>query len=135
MLALAAASHPRLGVFAGLVAFGFLLAIIGHMIRSRTVVLTGIAVIGVMMGRSWMTSSLQAYVPTWYASLGYPPSFYGPLTTTLWSLTSTFTFYGTGRGSLPIRDITQITKRKPALRRRRRRAWPAFLKEFLYSST
>jgi hypothetical protein len=48
MLALAAARHPRLGVFAGLVAFGFLLAIIGHMIRSRTLVLTGIAVIGVV---------------------------------------------------------------------------------------
>jgi FSR family fosmidomycin resistance protein-like MFS transporter len=42
-----------------------------------------IVVVGIMMSRSWMTSSLQAYVPTWYASLGYPPSFYGPLATTL----------------------------------------------------
>jgi hypothetical protein len=47
MLALAA-GHPRLGVFAGLVAFGFVIGIIGHLTRSRTLVLTGIVVVGVV---------------------------------------------------------------------------------------
>jgi FSR family fosmidomycin resistance protein-like MFS transporter len=42
-----------------------------------------LAIIGVMMSRQWTTSSLQAFIPTWYAALGYPPSFYGPLATTL----------------------------------------------------
>jgi FSR family fosmidomycin resistance protein-like MFS transporter len=42
-----------------------------------------LAVIGVMMSRQWTMSSLQAYIPTWYHSLGYPPSFYGPLSTTV----------------------------------------------------
>ena len=48
MLALAAASNPRLGVFAGLLAFGFLIGVVGHIIRSRTMVLTGILVVGVV---------------------------------------------------------------------------------------
>lgn len=41
------------------------------------------AVIGVMMLRSWTMSSIQAFVPTWYKSLGYGESFYGPLATTI----------------------------------------------------
>lgn len=42
-----------------------------------------IVVVGVMMSRSWTSSSLQAFIPTWYAQLGYPPAFYGALATTL----------------------------------------------------
>ncbi|HLZ07001.1 MAG TPA: MFS transporter [Chloroflexota bacterium] len=42
-----------------------------------------LAVIGVMMSRQWTMSSLQAYIPTWFHSLGYAPSFYGPLATTV----------------------------------------------------
>jgi MFS transporter, FSR family, fosmidomycin resistance protein len=42
-----------------------------------------LAIIGVMMSRQWTTASLQAFLPTWYASLGYAPTFYGPLATTL----------------------------------------------------
>jgi FSR family fosmidomycin resistance protein-like MFS transporter len=42
-----------------------------------------LAVIGMMMSRSWTIFSLEAFVPTWYQSLGYPASFYGPLATTL----------------------------------------------------
>lgn len=47
LLALAVrASH--LGAFAALVAFGFVLGIAGHVVRSRTMVLTGILVIGMV---------------------------------------------------------------------------------------
>ena len=42
-----------------------------------------LAVIGVMMSRSWTIASLQAFLPTWYKSLGYGAAFYGPLATTL----------------------------------------------------
>ncbi len=42
-----------------------------------------LAVIGVMMSRTWTIYSLEAFVPTWYQSLGYAESFYGPLATTL----------------------------------------------------
>jgi hypothetical protein len=48
MFALAATGHPRLAVFGGLVAFGFLLGVIGHIVRSRTMVMTGILVVGVV---------------------------------------------------------------------------------------
>lgn len=41
------------------------------------------AVIGVMMSRSWTVQVFQAFTPTWYRELGYGPSFYGPLATTL----------------------------------------------------
>jgi FSR family fosmidomycin resistance protein-like MFS transporter len=41
------------------------------------------AVIIVMMSRSWMTSSIQAFVPTWYDDLGYSTAFYGALATTI----------------------------------------------------
>ena len=37
------------------------------------------ATIGVMASRSWTTTTLQAFTPTWYHSLGYQPWFYGPL--------------------------------------------------------
>jgi MFS transporter, FSR family, fosmidomycin resistance protein len=40
-------------------------------------------IVGVMMLRSWVTFGLQSFIPTWYASLGYGPEFYGPLATTL----------------------------------------------------
>jgi FSR family fosmidomycin resistance protein-like MFS transporter len=40
-------------------------------------------VIGVMMSRSWTMNVFQAFTPTWYRQLGYGPSFYGPLATTL----------------------------------------------------
>jgi FSR family fosmidomycin resistance protein-like MFS transporter len=42
-----------------------------------------LAVIGVMMSRSWTIASLQAFLPTWYKSLGYGATFYGPLATAL----------------------------------------------------
>jgi FSR family fosmidomycin resistance protein-like MFS transporter len=40
-------------------------------------------VIGVMMSRTATMSVLQSFTPTWYAQMGYGPSFYGPLVTTL----------------------------------------------------
>jgi FSR family fosmidomycin resistance protein-like MFS transporter len=40
-------------------------------------------VIGVMMSRSWTVNVFQSFTPTWYAEMGYGPSFYGPLATTL----------------------------------------------------
>ncbi len=42
-----------------------------------------LATIGVMMSRSWTVLGIEAFVPTWYASLGYGASFYGPLATTI----------------------------------------------------
>jgi MFS transporter, FSR family, fosmidomycin resistance protein len=42
-----------------------------------------LAVIGMMMSRSWMVFSLESFIPSWYASLGYSASFYGPLATTV----------------------------------------------------
>jgi MFS transporter, FSR family, fosmidomycin resistance protein len=54
-----------------------------------------LAVIGVMMSRVWTVHSLEAFVPTWYASLGYSESFYGPLATTL-VLASAFGTVGSG---------------------------------------
>jgi MFS transporter, FSR family, fosmidomycin resistance protein len=42
-----------------------------------------VAVIGVMMSRSWTVNVFQAFTPTWYRQLGYGPEFYGPLATTL----------------------------------------------------
>jgi FSR family fosmidomycin resistance protein-like MFS transporter len=40
-------------------------------------------VIGVMMSRSWTVNVFQSFTPTWYSQMGYGPSFYGPLVTTL----------------------------------------------------
>jgi FSR family fosmidomycin resistance protein-like MFS transporter len=48
-----------------------------------TPILPLLAIIGVMMSRTWTVFSIEAFIPTWYASLGYPPSFYGPLATTV----------------------------------------------------
>ena len=36
-----------------------------------------------MMSRSWTIASFQAFLPTWYKSLGYGAAFYGPLATVL----------------------------------------------------
>jgi FSR family fosmidomycin resistance protein-like MFS transporter len=51
--------------------------------RAPTPILPLLAVIGVMMSRTWTVFSIEAFVPTWYASLGYPATFYGPLATTV----------------------------------------------------
>ena len=40
-------------------------------------------VVGVMMLRAWTTFGLQAFIPLWYASLGYDAAYYGLLATTL----------------------------------------------------
>ena len=49
MLALAlAVSDSHLSAFAALVAFGFVVGIAGHIIRSRTLVITGILIIGLV---------------------------------------------------------------------------------------
>ncbi|GAC1394936.1 MAG: MFS transporter [Chloroflexota bacterium] len=42
-----------------------------------------LAVIGVMMSRSWTILGIEAFIPSWYKSLGYGPSFYGPLASTI----------------------------------------------------
>ncbi len=42
-----------------------------------------LAVIGVMMSRSCTVFVIEAFIPTWYKSLGYGASFYGPLATTI----------------------------------------------------
>ncbi len=54
-----------------------------------------LAVMGVMMSRAWTMSSIQAYVPTWYKTLGYGAEFYGPLATVV-VLASAFGAVGTG---------------------------------------
>lgn len=54
-----------------------------------------LAVIGVMMSRTWTVHSLEAFIPTWYKSLGYSASFYGPLATTV-VLASAFGTVGVG---------------------------------------
>jgi FSR family fosmidomycin resistance protein-like MFS transporter len=52
-------------------------------IRRALPLLSLAAVVGVMMSRNWTMISTEAFVPAWYASMGYPASFYGPLATTL----------------------------------------------------
>ena len=42
-----------------------------------------IAVILVMASRSWTVLGIEAFIPTWYASMGYSAAFYGPLATTV----------------------------------------------------
>ena len=42
-----------------------------------------LATIAVMASRTWTTTTLQAFTPTWYHLLGYQPWFYGPLATTI----------------------------------------------------
>lgn len=40
-------------------------------------------VIALMMSRSWTVFVLESFAPTWYKTLGYPATFYGPLATTI----------------------------------------------------
>jgi hypothetical protein len=47
MLLLAAAGS-HLGVFSVLLAFGLILGVVGHIIKSRTLIITGILVIGLV---------------------------------------------------------------------------------------
>lgn len=54
-----------------------------------------LAVLGVMMSRTWTVIGLETYVPTWYKSLGYGAAFYGPLATTI-VLASAFGTVGSG---------------------------------------
>jgi FSR family fosmidomycin resistance protein-like MFS transporter len=54
-----------------------------------------VAVVLVMMARSWNMSSIQAYVPSWYESLGYSEAFYGALATTI-TLASAMGTLGSG---------------------------------------
>lgn len=42
-----------------------------------------VVIVGVMMAINGALYSIEAFVPTWYASLGYGPAFYGPLATVL----------------------------------------------------
>ncbi len=55
-----------------------------------------LAVIGVMMSRSWTVITFEAFIPSWYKSLGYAPTFYGPLATTV-VLASAAGTIGSGR--------------------------------------
>jgi FSR family fosmidomycin resistance protein-like MFS transporter len=64
-------------------------------VRTRAALVPLLAVIGVMMSRTWTVISLEAFVPTWYASLGYSAAFYGPLATTI-VLASAFGTVGSG---------------------------------------
>lgn len=41
------------------------------------------ATVGVMMLRAWTLFGIQAFIPSWYKSLGYSAEFYGPLATTV----------------------------------------------------
>ena len=41
------------------------------------------ATVGVMMLRAWTIFGIQAFIPSWYKSLGYDAGFYGPLATTV----------------------------------------------------
>jgi FSR family fosmidomycin resistance protein-like MFS transporter len=52
-------------------------------IATRVAMVPLVATIMVMASRSWTTTTLQAWTPTWYAQLGYKPWFYGPLATTV----------------------------------------------------
>ncbi|MCC7447777.1 MAG: MFS transporter [Anaerolineae bacterium] len=42
-----------------------------------------LAIIIIMMSRSWTMQSIATFTPTWYASMGYANTFYGALTTVL----------------------------------------------------
>ncbi len=54
-----------------------------------------LAVILVMASRSWTVLGIEAFIPTWYDSLGYSAAFYGPLATTV-VLASAFGTIGSG---------------------------------------
>lgn len=55
----------------------------GGGLRGPVALVPLLATIGVMASRSWTTTTLQAFTPTWYHLLGYQPWFYGPLATTV----------------------------------------------------
>ena len=52
-------------------------------------------VVGLMMVRMWAIFGISAFIPIWYAELGYGPGFYGPLATTM-LLASAVGAVGTG---------------------------------------
>jgi len=54
-----------------------------------------IAIVGVMMSRSWTMISVQAFIPIWYKELGYGAAFYSLLATVV-VLASAFGNIGTG---------------------------------------
>ena len=54
-----------------------------------------LAIIGVMASRSWTVIGIEAFIPTWYKSLGYSASFYGPLATVV-VVASAFGTIGSG---------------------------------------
>jgi hypothetical protein len=43
-----AAQSAHLGVFAGALGFGFVIGVIGHIVRSRALIITGLAVIALV---------------------------------------------------------------------------------------
>ncbi len=55
----------------------------GHQSHGSVPLLPLTAVIAVMMARNWTVLSIQTFIPTWYRSLGYGASVYGPLATTM----------------------------------------------------
>ena len=55
----------------------------GAPVRAAVPLLPLAVVIGVMMSRSWTVIVLETFTPTWYSSLGFPPTFYGSLATTI----------------------------------------------------
>lgn len=55
-LGLTVRSHP-LGAFAAVVAFGFVLGIVGHVVRSRTIVVTALLVIGMGLAGVFLTEA------------------------------------------------------------------------------
>jgi MFS transporter, FSR family, fosmidomycin resistance protein len=54
-----------------------------HPLQTGVLLVPLLATIGVMASRTWTTTTLQAFTPTWYHLLGYQPWFYGPLATTI----------------------------------------------------
>jgi FSR family fosmidomycin resistance protein-like MFS transporter len=55
-----------------------------------------VGVILVMMSRNWTVIGFEAFIPSWYKSLGYGAGFYGPLATTV-VLASALGTVGSGR--------------------------------------
>lgn len=53
----------------------------GTAVRMPVPLLPLLAVLGVMMSRTWTVIGLETFIPSWYKSLGYGPAFYGPLAT------------------------------------------------------
>jgi hypothetical protein len=48
LLLATAVRSSHLGLFAGVIALGFLIGVYGHVIKSRTLIITGILVIGLV---------------------------------------------------------------------------------------